>query len=246
MEFTIIQTEAELLLYSMNQNSCLYPTACCGWDKRILGNSFYWFPQNLYTIRFYELIMSKIAIDVVLLPPEDIMNKAIEINKQLSNDPIRLNKGNCLPHVSLFMGVVEEENLPKIKEIINKIAAQFSKLSLTISRINYEHCGFDIQKTGDLQKLHETIMTKLDNYLTNKATTDMCFSPPPVVEKTLFWINNYREISSFKKFYPHITLGISKIEGKELNIDFTASKLAICHLGNYCTCRKILHSANLV
>jgi len=26
----VIQTEAELLLYSMNRNSCLYPIACCG------------------------------------------------------------------------------------------------------------------------------------------------------------------------------------------------------------------------
>ena len=53
--------------------------------------------------------MPKIAIDVVLLPPEEIMDKAIEINRQLADDPIKLNKENCLPHVSLCMGVVEEK-----------------------------------------------------------------------------------------------------------------------------------------
>ncbi len=191
--------------------------------------------------------MSKIAIDIVLLPPEDIMDKSIEINNKLNEDPIKLNKENCLPHISLFMGAVEEEEeLSKIKKIVDEIATQFSKLSLTISRINYEDCGFDIKITKDLQKLHETIMTKLNNYLTHDATTDMCFSPLPVVEKALFWINNYKENSGFKNFHPHITLGISKIDGKELNIKFIASKLAICHLGNYCTCRKILHSVNLV
>ncbi len=39
-------------------------------------------------------------------------------------------------------------------------------------------------------------------------------------------------------------IGIGEVEneicGIEFPIQFTASKLALCHLGNYCTCRKIL------
>ena len=188
--------------------------------------------------------MAKIAIDVVLLPPENIMDKAIEINKQFADDPIELNKENCLPHISLCMGVLEEENLSKINEIINEISKQFSKLFLTIDKISSEHVCFEIENNESLQKLHEEIMTKLSPYLSYDATTDMCFSPPPVVEKTLTWINNYRN-TSFEKFYPHITLGISKVDDKELNIEFTASKLAVCHLGNYCTCRKVIISSDL-
>ena len=41
--------------------------------------------------------MTEIAIDIVLLPPEEVMDKAIEINKRLTEDPIKLNKENCLP-----------------------------------------------------------------------------------------------------------------------------------------------------
>ncbi len=189
--------------------------------------------------------MAKIAIDVVLLPPEEIMNKAIEINKKLVDDPIKLNKESCLPHISLCMGTIEEKSLPKIKETIDKIASSFPKLSLTINEINEEHTTFDIEKTEILQKLHETVMEKLEPYLSYNATTSMCFSPPHVVEKTLFWINNYREDSSFGKFHPHITLGTSKLNKTELDINFTASILAICHLGNYCTCRRVLHSVKL-
>jgi 2'-5' RNA ligase len=193
--------------------------------------------------------MSKIAIDVVLLPPEDIMDKAIEINSQFADDPIKLNKENCLPHISLCMGVVKEKNLLKIKEIIDGISKQFSKLFLTIDEISDEHVCFEIKNNENLQKLHEEIMTKLSSYLSYDATTDMCFSPPPVVEKTLTWINNYKK-TSFENFYPHITLGISKLEiskleNRKLNIDFIASKLAVCHLGNYCTCRKVIISSDL-
>jgi len=188
--------------------------------------------------------MAKIAIDVVLLPPENIMDKAIEINKQFADDPIELNKENCLPHISLCMGVVEEENLTKIESIINEISKQFSKLFLTIDKISAAYVCFEFKNNEILQKLHEEIMTKLSPYLSYDATTDICFSPPPVVEKTLTWINNYRNIS-FKSFYPHITLGISKLENRELNIDFVASKLAVYHLGNYCTCRKVIISSDL-
>ncbi len=188
--------------------------------------------------------MTKIAIDVVLLLPENIMDKAIEINKRFANDPIELNKKNCLPHISLCMGVLEEENLPKVEEIISEISRQFSKLFLTIDKINSRHVCFEIKNNETLQKLHEEIMAKLFPYLSYDATTDMLFSPPPVVEKTLTRINNYRS-ASFEKFYPHITLGISKVEDKELNIEFTVSKLAICHLGNCCTCRKIIISSEL-
>ena len=188
--------------------------------------------------------MAKIAIDVVLLPPKNIMDKAIEINKKFADDPIELNKENCLPHISLCMGVLEEENLPKIEEIINEISKQFSKLFLTIDKISSKHVCFEIKNNETLQKLHEEIMTKLSSYLSYDATTDMCFFPPPVIEKTLTWINNYRN-TSFEKFYPHITLGISKVKDKELNIEFIASKLAVCHLGNYCTCRKVIISSDL-
>ncbi len=188
--------------------------------------------------------MAKIAINIVLLPPEKIMDKAIEINKQFANDPIKLNKENCLPHISLCMGVLEEENLPKIEEIINQISKQFSKLFLTINKISSKHVSFEIENNGAIQNLHEEIMMQLSPYLSYNATTNMCFSPPPVVEKTLTWINNYKN-TSFEKFYPHITLGISKVEDKEVKIEFTASKLAVCHLGNYCTCRKVIISSDL-
>ncbi len=189
--------------------------------------------------------MAKIAITVALLLPEDIMDKAIDINSQSSEDPIKLNKENCLPHLTLSMGAVEEENLPKIEEILTEIGEKFSKLLLTIDKISKGHSCFEIEDNENLQKLHEEIMMRLSPYFSYDAKLNMCFSPPVVVERTLFWINGFKDNTSFENFYPHITLGISKLNEQKLNIDFMASKLAVCHLGNYCTCRKILFSLDL-
>ena len=188
----------------------------------------------------------KLAIDVVLLPPEEIMDKAIEVNKQLINYPnnkIILNKENCLPHITLCMGVIDEENLPNIKELLEDVAKELSSLSLKIVKIDTEeeYTGFAIEKTQALQSLHETIMEKLLPYATHDATVEMVYSPPEVEEKTLFWINNYRKKFSFENYYPHITLGTSEVIKKiDASLIFTASTLALCHLGNYCTCRKVL------
>jgi len=65
--------------------------------------------------------MAKIAVDVVLLPSERIVDKAIEANRELLKqcpDKIILDKENCLPHVSLAMGCIEETDSPGIKNIL--------------------------------------------------------------------------------------------------------------------------------
>ena len=56
---------------------------------------------------------------------------------------------------------------------------------------------------------------------------------------------NYPEKSSFENFFPHITIGYGEINNFSFPIIFSVSKLALCHLGNHCTCRKILASTNL-
>jgi len=64
-----------------------------------------------------------------------------------------------------------------------------------------------------------------------------------------YWIKNYPKESSFENFFPHITIGIGEVEGEisgiKFPIKFNASKLALCHLGNYCTFRKIFLSYDL-
>lgn len=199
--------------------------------------------------------MSKIAIDVVLLPDEEMANKAIEVSKKQSekyNDKILLNQENCLPHISLAMGVINENDIKKISQILDEIASQFTcfKLNVDSYRSPTIPSGdivseFSVEKTNDLQNLHVMIMDKLKQYLTHDASIDMVYSPPEVEELTLYWIKGYTQNFSYNKFRPHITLGFGEEKNIIMPIAFTASTLALCHLGNYCTCRKVLHSIKL-
>jgi len=46
-----------------------------------------------------------------------------------------------------------------------------------------------------------------------------------------------------KDCLPHISVGYGEITGLPSPIEFRATQLALCHLGNHCTCRKVLASA---
>jgi len=205
-----------------------------------------------------EKSQDKIAVDVVLLPPDEIMDKAIEVNQALIktfefDNKIVLNKQNCFPHISLAMGCIKKGDIPEIDTVLKDIADKFSPLTLTISNIRAgtiptgeKVSGFEIIKTKDLQLLHETVMSKLLQYFTYDVSLDMIYALPnqQVEEVTTYWIKNYPKESSFERFSPHITIGIGEVEsensGLKFPIQFSVSKLALCHLGNCCTCREMV------
>ncbi len=199
--------------------------------------------------------MAEIAVDVVLLPSEEMADKAIAANKELLKqcaDKIVLDKENCLPHISLAMGCIDERDIADIEKVLRTIAKQSSLGQLSVISI---HTGtnsagekvsvFQIEKTESLQSLHEEVMQKLAPYFSYDVTVDMLLSPPMAGESTLAWIKSYPEKSSFEKFFPHITIGYGEINNFSFPIKLSASKLALCHLGNHCTCRKILASVEL-
>jgi 2'-5' RNA ligase len=196
--------------------------------------------------------MGKIAVDVVLLPSEQIMDRVIEANRELlrqSPDKIVLNKANRLPHVSLAMGCVEETDVAAIGRILRDLAKSHSPGELTIAGIqigtnasNEKTSLLLLKKTDRLQGLHEAVMRQLASYFSYDVSTEMVLSPPEAEPSTLLWIKNYPQKSSFERFSPHITLGYGQTVNVPFPSEFFASKLALCHLGNHCTCRRILTS----
>ena len=220
--------------------------------------------------------MAKIAVDVALLPSEEMMNKSIDANRELLKQyPDRIvlvraipepqllarEAGSMgLPHISLAMGCIDEKDVTEIEKALEAIAEQHSLKKLTAIGIyvstnsaGEKISSFQIETSKTIQSLHEELMRTLRPYFNYIATPETILTPPQASESTLLWINNYPEKSSFEKFFPHITLGYGQINDfsfcsyKEWSfpIKFNASKLALCHLGNHCTCRKILTSTEL-
>lgn len=198
--------------------------------------------------------MVRKAVDIVLLPSEAMMDRAIEVNSELVERfgrKIVLNKENCLPHISLAMGCMDEEDIAAVKKVLETIGKESALGDLKVVGISgggnsrgESVSVFEVENTKELQSLHERVMGELGPYLSYDVTEDMT-AGAEVEELTLVWIKNYAEKSSFANFYPHITIGYGQISSQQLPIKFTVSKLALCHLGNHCTCRKILLSVEL-
>ncbi len=199
--------------------------------------------------------MGRKAVDAVLLPGEAMREKVLEANANLVEKfgrKIVLNKEDCLPHISLAMGCIDEGDIGAIESILAEIAKESLLGNLKVIGIRTttnsrgeEVSVFEVEKTKELGGLHEKVMGRLAPYFSQDATEDMIYGEEEVGESTLLWIKNYREKSSFANFSPHITIGYGAIEWQETSMEFTASKLALCHLGNHCTCRKVLVSIEL-
>ncbi len=192
--------------------------------------------------------MNRYAVDIVLLPPGEIMSKAIDLNRELirKNVPkIELNIENCIPHISLSMGVLKEIDREEFANELVSIAGKIKPLMLRCSGVysveipgGENVSGIAIENSEELYNLHYEVMELSGRYLTGDATLDECYFPPPVEEITLQFINNYRERPAYGNFSPHITLGVGELTDPGFTDEFTASVLALFQLGNYCTCRR--------
>ena len=182
----------------------------------------------------------------MLLPPEEIMDQAIAINATFSDRSIELGKKSTYPHISLYMGVLDVQNLDLLTTKIEQAAHDYLSLPLTIDGIvstirSNGKAGsvWNIRSNPPLQSLHETIIKESSPFLSSKVKEEMVASKE-VNPGTLEWISAYAIESSSERFEPHITLGLGQAEPLRKPITFTASRIAICHLGNYCTCQRIL------
>lgn len=198
--------------------------------------------------------MVRKAVDVVLLPDEVMMDRAIEANRELAAgfaEQIVLNKEDCLPHISLAMGCVDEKDTGAVEKILTSIAKEnrlgqlrVIGVSIATNAKGEKVSVFGLERSRGLQSLHEQVMKELSPYLTADVTAKMV-NADEVSETTLLWIKHYREKSSFSRFLPHITIGYGQIDKAPMPVEFAVCKLALCHLGNHCTCSRLLISIDI-
>lgn len=197
--------------------------------------------------------MSKIAIDVVLVPDKKMSDQAIDLNNQLTgNNHRKIELGEkCLPHISLCMGLVDEQNLNKVSKILADIGRQSNPLNLTASKVkvlspvdNENFSMLDVSNTDEIKSLQQKIMSRLWPYLSyNGINAEAFVNPEEVEDISSYWVRGYAEkYNNPDTFHPHISIGVGRVNDIVKPIEFSAPTLALCHLGNYCTCRKIISS----
>ncbi|PWJ33688.1 hypothetical protein [Sediminitomix flava] len=190
-----------------------------------------------------------IAIDIVMLLPEELADKAIQVNQSLPNikGQYRLNKKSCFPHITIGMGVIEEENLTALKSELSLL--NFPKeytFQLANSYQLGNAIGWNIEKSNWMDTLHIQVMDILQKFTVKpevKIYSD-CLYPTPYIHfkyETINYLKNFARLYAFDNFQPHITIGLGNTPPKtHTKKAFISDGLALFHLGNLNTCVKMI------
>jgi hypothetical protein len=196
--------------------------------------------------------MPRIAVDIVLLPDQPMTDFVIAANARLIekfDSPIVLAQNRCLPHISLAMGCIDSEKISSLSQVLEPLvkitpkrlkSARITELLSSAGVIS----SVQIERSAELQNLHEKICDAAKLFFTFDVIPEM-LAGSRADASTLQWISSYFVNSAYENFSPHITIGFGDLGDCELPLDFSASRLAACHLADHCTCAKILWSVEI-
>jgi|SRR3989338_2401825 len=194
------------------------------------------------------------AIDAVIIPPSHILNLATNLSQRLSRtSPFVLNTENRFPHISILMGYINNDS--EASKTIAKIGRKRLPIDLIISRIEQEENEFDgkyfyhlvIEPNDQLLEIQSQLIDELSRVEDVFPTQEAYIVEPKetIVSDVINYVKTFDDYQGgADKYNPHITLGAGEkglsFEDFNLPVKFTADSIALCQLGNYCTCRRIL------
>jgi len=194
-----------------------------------------------------------LAVDIVLIPDTYLFDQVLAVNADLvraHHSEIVLHATECLPHISLAMGCIDEADIVPVRQLLHTVwrlhgldeplhtqglVYRTNDLGETISSI-------ELVKDPGLQQLHEKVMEFISPYFRYDAAEEMFAGEKPIAASSLAWVNTFREQSAYEHFWPHITLGYGRARAVEIRDRFLVDSLKLCQLGNHCTCRRVLAS----
>ncbi|MCB9798932.1 hypothetical protein H6758_04375 [Candidatus Nomurabacteria bacterium] len=182
------------------------------------------------------------AISIVLIPPPEIINDCTQKNRKDFEGgfmPISLGADDFIPHITLFMGIAYEPSIAHISAILDKLSQKHLPIKLEPTKVAKNWMFF--KKTPTLLDFQQSIANEVEPLVHHKALADHYFTDPEdIITPDCFpWVEKFYYAHSFENFAPHITTW-STYEGPPPNTSFVAADLALCHMGKYNTCRRIL------
>ena len=189
-----------------------------------------------------------VALDVAILPPPDVMARAIELSAALPGDGspgLRLD-GDHLPHVTLTQQFVRHEELELAFSHVETVLADQPPLRTVITGGGQSGhtLWMSIERTRELLDLHEQLMEALRGVERQEGGPHAFFEENGRVRDVL-WVTGFRLNSGSSAYTPHITLGHGNHAPEVEPSAFDASTIAACHLGRFCACRRVLRSWTL-
>ncbi len=193
-------------------------------------------------------IESLLAIDVVLLPPPPVSARAIDLSAVLPADlshEFRLD-ANHQPHITLSQHFVRDNELEQALARVDEVLRDRTRLTLSVTGGGHgaSSVWMAIERTPAIVELHERLLEALRGLERADGGPSAFFEGDARVRDVL-WVAGYRLKSSFGSYTPHITLGHGGEPPWIEPFSFEATTAAVCHLGRFCACRRVLRQWTL-
>lgn len=189
-----------------------------------------------------------IALDVALLPPPGVSQRAIAISASLPAEHfqgLRLDESH-LPHITLTQMFARTNELDEVFARVDDVVRKCSPMTLRMTGGGQgtNAVWMEVEKTPALVQLHEQLMEALRGLERPDGGTGAFFDEDARL-RDVWWVTGYRLKSSFHHYTPHITLGHGSTPPVIEPMGFEADTVAVCHLGKFCTCRRVLREWKL-
>jgi hypothetical protein len=101
-----------------------------------------------------------------------------------------------------------------------------------------------IERSPELVALHEQLLQAAEPFEVTTGDSSAFFGDD-ARDRDVRWVREFRQQSSLDRFTPHITLGHASEPPVIEPMAFVATSVAVCHLGRFCTCRRVIRAWDL-
>lgn len=198
------------------------------------------------------------AIAIAILPPAEVTARAVALSAALPAGESQglLLGGERVPHITLTQQFVPSESLQALLAQIEPVAGGHPRLRLRVAGggKGSNSVWMSVEPTPELVTLHEQLMDVTEPFETADGDASAFLedagpaAPParkPARDRDVRWVREFRHESSFDRYRPHITLGHASVPPVIDRFDFVATTIAVCHLGRFCACRRIIRAWEL-
>ena len=184
-----------------------------------------------------------LALDVAILPPPDARERAVRLSATLpdhESQGLRLDAGH-LPHITLAQQFVRRDALDTIFERVDEALGGQPPMTIHVTGggKGASSVWMAVERTAAISRLHERLMEMLRAF-EQPGGGPIAFFERDARVGDVAWVTGYRLSSSLSAYTPHITLGHAAEPPRVEPCTFEATTVAACHLGRFCSCRRVL------
>ena len=186
-----------------------------------------------------------LAIDVAILLPDALLQPLLRLNATLVPPPEGFRFDDThLPHVSLAQQFIAAARLPDVIRATAAVLRGAGPLRLLPAGMSRGRTASTVRlvPTGALTRLHADLMDRLQPFESGPGDETAFFSDvvEPARHADVEWVRQFRTQAAHGRFDPHVTLGVGPVPQLDPPRGGDATRAALCHLGRFCTCRRVL------